>query len=299
LVKNNQSMLDTLEAKKNTIEAKQKEFDVIKADVEAPNAEGTNTAAKLKAAADAYQSKYDAWARTKEAADRSAENYTKALAEVATRDALIDTLNSGSLKVTSKDANGNWQLSNGMTLTTQGKFMQDGVQVFANAAGIPQKVMDFRANDGSNVDFDDDAGRLMSETDVATIAKRDFGFEPTDEEAEALAGGMYTNQVTAPITELATKKARDTYFAVTGKEPTASELLMLASTGLTCHPTTSPPVLLLSRKFRLAKHTQPTVWPTATALFLLGTGSSTPPRTSKSKPPALTSIWKTRRTAST
>jgi hypothetical protein len=231
LIRNNQPMLDTLESKKTEIEAKQKQFDVIKADVEAPNAEGTNTAAKLKAAANEYQTKYDAWARTKEAADRSAENYTKALAEVATRDALIDTLNSGSLKVTSKDANGNWQLSNGMTLTTQGKFIQDGVQVFANAAGIPQKVMDFTANDGSNVDFDDNAGRVMSETDVATIAKRDFGFEPTDEETAALAGGVYTNQVTAPITELATKKARDTYFAVTGKEPTASELEQFRRSG--------------------------------------------------------------------
>jgi hypothetical protein len=224
LVKNNQPMLDTLEAKKNTIEAKQKEFDVIKADVEAPNAEGTNTAAKLKAAADAYQSKYDAWSRTKEAADRSAENYTKALAEVATRDALIDTLNSGSLKVTSKDANGNWQLSNGMTLTTQGKFMQDGVQVFANAAGIPQKVMDFRANDGSNVDFDDTAGRLLSETDVKTIAERDFGFVPTDDEIERLAGAQYSAVGNNDITALADKKARDTYFAATGKEPTPSEL---------------------------------------------------------------------------
>jgi hypothetical protein len=224
LLENNKPMLDALESKKAEIETKQKQFDVIKADIEAPNADGTNTAAKVKAAADEYQSKYEAWSKTKEAADRSAENYTKALAEVASRDALIDTLNSGALKVTSKDADGNWKLSNGMTLTTQGKFIQDGVQVFENAAGIPQKSMDFTAQDGSNVDFDGSAGRVMSETDVSTIAKRDFGLSLTDEEAANLAGGMYTDQANNSVTELANQKARDTYVAVTGKEPTASEL---------------------------------------------------------------------------
>jgi hypothetical protein len=224
LINNNKGMLDTLDAKRLSIETKQKEFDVIKQEVEAPNAEGTNLAAKLKTAADDYQTKYDAWSKTKDAADRTAEHYTKALAEVATRDALIDTLNSGALTVTSKDAQGNWLLSNGMTLTTQGKFMQDGQQVFQNAAGIPQKVMDFRANDGSNVDFDDNAGRLLSETDVKTIAERDFGFVPSDDEIERLAGAQYSAVGNNDITALADKKARDTYFAATGKEPTPSEL---------------------------------------------------------------------------
>lgn len=193
LLENNKPMLDALESKKAEIETKQKQFDVIKADIEAPNADGTNTAAKVKAAADEYQSKYEAWSKTKEAADRSAENYTKALAEVASRDALIDTLNSGALKVTSKDADGNWELSNGMTLTTQGKFIQDGVQVFTNAAGIPQKVMDFKAADGSNVDFNEAAGRVLSETDVKTIFERDFGFVPTDNEVAKLAGADYSD----------------------------------------------------------------------------------------------------------
>jgi hypothetical protein len=50
--------------------------------------------------------------------------------------------------------------------------------------------MDFKAADGSNVDFDDNAGRLLSETDVVNICKRDYGFTPTAEEVEAIAGGF-------------------------------------------------------------------------------------------------------------
>jgi hypothetical protein len=230
LYDNNKDMLDSLGTTKTSIDDKITKLDVIKKDVEDPSVAGS-TAATLKAAADAYQTKYDAWAKTKEAADRSAENYTKALAEVATRDATIDALNTGAISVTSKDADGNWKLSNGMTLTTQGKFMQDGVQAFTNAAGIPQKVMDFKAADGSNVDFDDNAGRLLSETDVVNICKRDYGFTPTAAEVEAIAGGTYNALGNQDMTDLANKRAREAYFSVVGKDPTASQLETIRKSG--------------------------------------------------------------------
>ena len=223
-------MLESLETTKTAIDKKVADLTVIRKDLEDPTVAGS-TAATLKAASDAYQTKYDAWAKTKEAADRSAENYTKALAEVATRDATIDALNTGAISVTSKDADGNWKLSNGMTLTTQGKFMQDGTQVFTNAAGIPQKVMDFKAADGSNVDFDDNAGRLLSETDVVNICKRDFGFTPTAAEVEAIAGGTYNALGNDDMTNLANKKARETYFSVVGKEPSDAQLEAIRKTG--------------------------------------------------------------------
>jgi hypothetical protein len=230
LYETNKTMLESLGTSKAAIDEKLAKLNVIKADVEDPTVEGS-TAAALKAASTAYQTKYDAWAKTKEAADRSAENYTKALAEVATRDATIDALNTGALKVTSKDADGNWLLSNGMTVTTQGKFMQDGAQVFTAAAGIPQKIMDFKASDGSNVDFNENAGRLLSETDVENICRRDYGFTPTAEEVKAIAGGTYNALGNDDMTNLANKKARETYFAVVGKDPTASELETIRKTG--------------------------------------------------------------------
>jgi len=229
LYDNNKTMLDSIETGKTAIDKKVADLTVIRTDIEDASVAGS-TAATLKAAADAYQTKYDAWAKTKDAADRSAENYTKALAEVATRDATIDALNTNAISVTSKDADGNWALSNGMTLTTQGKFMQDGAQVFTNAAGIPQKVMDFKAADGSNVDFDDSAGRLLSETDVVNICKRDYGFEPTPEEIDRLSGTSYSATGSQDITALADQKATAAYRSVTGTDPTEDELAAIKKT---------------------------------------------------------------------
>jgi hypothetical protein len=227
----NKPMLDSLAAGKVSLDKKLADFQAIKTDIEAPNAEGTNTAAKLKNASDEYQKKYDAWSKTKEAADRSAENYSKALADVATRDATIDALNTGAIKVNSKDADGNWTLSNGMTLTSQGKFMQDGQQVFTNAAGVPQAAMDFKAEDGSNVDFNNNAGRVLSETDVKKIAERDFGLELTDDEITKLAGATYSDTGNKDITKLADEKASNTFSTVTGKPPTDDQLNEIRKSG--------------------------------------------------------------------
>jgi nucleoside-diphosphate kinase len=102
--------------------------------------------------------------------------------------------------------------------------MQDGQQVFTNAAGIPQAAMDFKAEDGSNVDFDEKAGRVLSETDVENICRRDYGFVPTADEVAKLAGATYSETGNKDITEMADKKASDTYQTVTGKPPTETQL---------------------------------------------------------------------------
>lgn len=225
----NKDMFDSVAAASKAIDTKMGTLTEIRDAVSSPN--GSNLASKLKDAADEYQKKYDAWSKTKDASDATAENYTKALAAVATRDATIDALNTGAITVSSKDADGNWKLSNGMTLTNQGKFIQDGQQLFANAAGIPQKVMDFRAADGSNVDFNENAGRVMSETDVANICKRDYGFTPSAAEIKNLAGATYSPLGNNDINLLANQKARDTYFAVIGKEPTDDQIKTAVKSG--------------------------------------------------------------------
>ena len=218
----NQPMLDGLESAKARIDNNVTAFNNIKAEIETPT--GDNLAARLKASSTEYQTKYEAWSKTKDAADRSAENYTKALAEVATRDATIDALNNGAITVTSKDAEGNWTLSNGMTLTSEGKFIQDGKQAFTTAAGIPQAAMDFKAADGSNVDFDESAGRKLSETDVETICRRDYGFVPSAEEIAQLAGSEYTPTTNNEIKDFADDKVRDTFSSITGKPPTDEQV---------------------------------------------------------------------------
>jgi len=225
----NKVLIDSVKTDSEAISAKVVTFNAIKDEVVTPN--GTNLAQKLKDASDVYQTKYDAWAKTKSASDSTAENYVKALAATATRDATIDALNSGAVTVTGKDDDGNWTLSNNMTLTTGGKFIQEGEQLFTNAAGIPQKVMDFKSNDGSNVDFSQDAGRLLSETDAANICKRDFGFVPTEAELAKLVGTAYTTSPTDNINVLADEKARSTYFAITGEDPTDEQIKTSVKSG--------------------------------------------------------------------
>jgi hypothetical protein len=134
IYKDNKDLFDSVKAASEALTAKNTKLTDLINDVSKPD--GSNTAQKLKDAADAYQAKYDAWSKTKDAADATAVNYTKAMAAVATRDATIDALNTGAITVSGKDADGNWTLSNGMTLTSQGKFIQDGQQLFANATTV-------------------------------------------------------------------------------------------------------------------------------------------------------------------
>lgn len=231
LTAENKDMVDGLVASGKSIDTKMADLQKIKDDVEKPNADGTNLAAKVKAASDAYQTKYDAWAKTKEAADRSAENYTKALAEAATRNATIDALNTGAIKTTSKDADGNWTLSNGMTLTSDGKFMQDGKQAFTNTAGIPQAVLDFKAADGTKVDFNENAGRVMSTTDVQSVMKRDYNLDVSEDEAKKFAGTTYGTTDAKAMNDFTNQKVRDAYFQTVGAQPTDAQVTQIRATG--------------------------------------------------------------------
>jgi hypothetical protein len=190
----NKDIVQRIESSDSAIQKKLSDLQVMRADIEAPNADGNNLAAKALAAAKEYETKYAAWSKTKAAADAANENYTKALAEVATRNATIDALNSGAIKATGKDEAGNWLLNNGMTLTKDGKFMQDGQQAFTNASGVDQNKIDFKDFDGKQVSFDinsafntayanpqDARSSLMSEFDKSNL---------TPEERTALNSAM-------------------------------------------------------------------------------------------------------------
>jgi len=134
------------------------------------------------------------------------------LAEVATRDATIDAINSGVITATKQDKDGNWVLSNNMTLTKGGKFVQEGVQQFTNAAGINQKPLDLTSADGSKIDFDEEAGRLLSVSDAKHIAQRDYGISLSDQEAKKFAGRDYTEASIPEILDYAKIKATDAGF---------------------------------------------------------------------------------------
>jgi hypothetical protein len=210
LYNDNKPMLDSLPDKAAEIEQKIADFSVIKDDIEIPK--DGNLAERLQDASSEYQNKYDLWAAAKSEADKSAEDYTKALAEVATRDATIDAINSGAITATKQDEDGNWVLSNNMVLTKDGKFVQDGVQQFTNAAGINQKPLDLTSADGSKIDFSEDAGRLLSTSDVKNLAQRDYGLSITDEEAEKFAGKDYTEEAIPELESFAATKAQEAGF---------------------------------------------------------------------------------------
>ena len=210
LYNDNKPMLDSLPDKAAEIEQKIADFSVIKDNIEIPK--DGNLAERLQDASSEYQNKYDLWAAAKSEADKSAEDYTKALAEVATRDATIDAINSGAITATKQDEDGNWVLSNNMVLTKDGKFVQDGVQQFTNAAGINQKPLDLTSADGSKIDFSEDAGRLLSTSDVKNLAQRDYGLSITDEEAEKFAGKDYTEEAIPELESFAATKAQEAGF---------------------------------------------------------------------------------------
>ena len=210
LYNDNKPMLDSLPDKAAEIEQKIADFSVIKDDIEIPK--DGNLAERLQDASSEYQNKYDLWAAAKSEADKSAEDYTKALAEVATRDATIDAINSGVITATKQDEDGNWVLSNNMVLTKDGKFVQDGVQQFTNAAGINQKPLDLTSDDGSKINFSEDAGRLLSTSDVKNLAQRDYGLSITDEEAGKFAGKDYTEEAIPELESFAATKAQEAGF---------------------------------------------------------------------------------------
>lgn len=138
---------------------------------------------KLTEASNVYENSYNDWSNSKSTYDKASQSYNNAVRDAATRDATIDAVNSGVIKVNSKDADGNYVLSNGMILTQDGKFMQDGAQVFTGADGVKQKELSFTSSDGTKVSLDEDLGLLVP------ARHPDFGKQIGQPTAE-ISGGL-------------------------------------------------------------------------------------------------------------
>lgn len=150
-------------------------------------------AKELKAASEAVQANYDSYNKTLEDAKAADDQYGKQVAEVATREAIVDSINKGDIKtVDNPDAPpGSVTLSNGMVITADGKYLQDGKEVFANAAGVDQGKLDFKTESGDHYVFDKTGQRLTSETDAMKLAENEFGVKLDAKEAAKFADVPY------------------------------------------------------------------------------------------------------------
>lgn len=186
---------DNLDAKAKVVEEKIAEVKSIEKDIATP--QGDNLAAKLKAASDKYNQDYEKYTTSQNEANAKAQTFEMAKAEVAVRDATIDAVNNGVIQVTAKNPDGSYTLSNGMTLDSNGKFFQNGEQVYSTAVGVPQSKLNFTDNENNKVSFDENAGRRMSTSDVQNILKRDYGIEVDENTAKQYSGTAYGSENTA------------------------------------------------------------------------------------------------------
>lgn len=213
-------VVSRLQAKEKAVTDTVATLKAIKKEIEVPS--GDNLAARLKAASEKYQKEYDSYATSKAAANRASENYTKIVAEIATRDATIDAINSGAIEVVGKGSDGSYQLSNGMTLK-DGKFYQDDGPVFTNAAGISQNGLEFFDGSGNLVKFGSDLGRQLSTTDVQNIFKRDYGITLNDDEAKQFTGASFANYDATKFQDAAMERITKEFESIANRKPTATE----------------------------------------------------------------------------
>jgi len=166
------------------------ELDLNKQSLTDPN---FGIAKELKASADAVQTNYDNYNKTIADAKASDDRYGVQLAEVATREALVDSVNNGLIKTVDNPnaPEGSITLENGLVITPDGKYLQDGKEVFANAHDIEQSKIDFKSDDGSRYIFNNSGQRLTSETDAVKIAASEFGIKLDEKEAEKFVGVPY------------------------------------------------------------------------------------------------------------
>ena len=92
------------------------------------------------------------------------------------------------------------------------------------SGGIPQAVLDFKAADGSEVNFDENAGRKMSTSDVKAVLKRDYNIDATDAEADKFAGTTYGTTDANAMNTFANQKVREAYFTTVGQQPTDAQV---------------------------------------------------------------------------
>jgi len=164
------------------LNAKATEIGTIKESLTDPT---VGVAKELKTAADAVESNYNNYNKTIEEAKLADDEYGKQVAEVATREALVDAVNNGTIKtVENPDAPpGSITLENGLVITADGKYLQDGKEIFTTASGVDQSKLDFKTEDGNHYIFGSDGQRLTSETDAMKLAEKEFGIKLDEKEA--------------------------------------------------------------------------------------------------------------------
>jgi hypothetical protein len=176
--------------KLETLNQKGQEIESIKTSLTDPN---VGIAKELNIAANNLSSSYDQYNKTIEDAKVADTEYGKQIAEVATREALVDAVNSGSLKVVDNpDAPpGSITLENGLVITADGKYLQEGKEIFSTATGVEQSGIDFKTEAGDRFIFDNTGQRLTSETDAVKLAESEFGIKLDEKEAEKFVGVPY------------------------------------------------------------------------------------------------------------
>lgn len=178
-------------------------------------------AKELKQTSDAVQASYDAYQKTLDEAKLADENYGKQLAEVATREAIIDSVNNGVIKtVENPDAPaGSITLENGLVITPDGKYLQDGKEVFANASGVEQNAIDFKTESGDHYVFDSMGNRITSDTDAQKLVKEQYGLDLSAEEAQVLVGSKYGQEDQQIVKTIAQEKIEEKFNELGYKTP--------------------------------------------------------------------------------
>jgi hypothetical protein len=178
-------------------------------------------AKELKQTSDAVQANYDAYQKTLDEAKLADENYGKQLAEVATREAIIDSVNNGVIKtVENPDAPaGSITLENGLVITPDGKYLQDGKEVFANASGVEQNALDFKTDSGDHYVFDSMGNRITSDTDAQKLVKEQYGLDLSAEEAQVLVGSKYGQEDQQIVKTIAQEKIEEKFNELGYKAP--------------------------------------------------------------------------------
>ena len=176
--------------KLEALNQKGQEIESIKTSLTDPN---VGVAKELNVAANNLSSSYDQYNKTIEDAKVADTEYGKQIAEVATREALVDAVNNGDLKVVDNpDAPpGSITLENGLVITADGKYLQEGKEIFSTAAGVEQSGIDFKTEAGDRFIFDNTGKRLTSETDAVKLAESEFGIKLDEKEAEKFVGVPY------------------------------------------------------------------------------------------------------------
>ena len=178
----------------------------------------TGIASELEVAANNLSSSYHQYNKKLEDAKVADDEYGKQVAEVATREALIDAVKNGSIKIVENPnaPPGSVTLENGVVITEDGRYLQDGKELFKYAVGIKQSEL--------NPDS------LFTDKEEVIDAFKGTGFTPTVEDIARFAGAKPENMQIKAIKEYADlnvtdlPEARQIYKDVYGKEGTDDQV---------------------------------------------------------------------------